>query len=244
MGLPSMLVVISDNHLESSQMIGEIGAAAYLGESKTLDELGTAQVIYDLMGDVHTRQRMASIGRAIIDGRGTERVIECLLSQTDVPRLRPAETEDSFFFWQWANDPHVRANSFRSDPIPWETHQNWFARKLASEQTRIWVLEHRGIAIAHIRYEITADLEAEISYTVAPGYRGRGWGTRILELSVTRACQELGIHRVTGITFTANTASIRAFEKAGFSHKSEFEMSNRMCFLFERVCTSDRAIYN
>ena len=47
-------------------------------------------------------------------------------------KLRKVTQEDCELLWQWANDPIVRAASFRSDSILWEDHFEWFNKKLHS----------------------------------------------------------------------------------------------------------------
>lgn len=39
--------------------------------------------------------------------------------------LRKAEQSDMDLLFEWANDPAVRKNSFRSDPIPYADHVKW-----------------------------------------------------------------------------------------------------------------------
>jgi UDP-2,4-diacetamido-2,4,6-trideoxy-beta-L-altropyranose hydrolase len=36
--------------------------------------------------------------------------------------LKRATQEDCRLIWKWANDPDVRAASFSSKPIPYDTH--------------------------------------------------------------------------------------------------------------------------
>jgi len=50
------------------------------------------------------------------------------------------------------------------------------------------------------------------------------------------ACRELGVQRLQGITFAANTASVRAFLKAGYRQVEERCMNGRACLIFARTC--------
>ena len=149
--------------------------------------------------------------------------------------LRRAAPADALDFLRIANDPGVRANAFNPDPIPMESHLRWYGRKLESAETAIWVIELAGVVAAHVRYDRMEDgATAEIGYAVASAFRGMGLGTRILELTWRMACQVLGVGAVRGVVIQGNTASVRAFEKAGFRAAGETEMQGRVCLAFER----------
>jgi UDP-2,4-diacetamido-2,4,6-trideoxy-beta-L-altropyranose hydrolase len=148
---------------------------------------------------------------------------------------RRARAEDAPALWRIANDPGVRANSFRQDPIPYEEHLQWFAAKLASPACSFWVLDHGAEIVAQIRYERAEDGAAELHFAVDPEFRGRGVGTLALEATAEGACRDLDARRVRGVVFAVNAASRRAFEKAGFSLVDCREIDGRECVVFERI---------
>ena len=67
--------------------------------------------------------------------------------------IRLAEIHDALLLWKWANDPITRRNSFNSEPIPWNMHQNWYVKKLLSLDCRLWIMEFQKIAVGQIRYD-------------------------------------------------------------------------------------------
>jgi RimJ/RimL family protein N-acetyltransferase len=180
---------------------------------------------------------MSAIGRVVVDGYGAERVVTLLSrlnddSSGEAMQLRPATQEDAGLLWQWANDPLTRANSFHGEAIPWSQHIDWYAAKLRATETRIWILEYRQIPVGQIRYDRIAPALAQISYVVAPGWRGRGIGTQLLTRSSPLACSELGVRRLQGITFAANIASAQAFRRAGYQIVKEEHIEGRPCLVF------------
>jgi RimJ/RimL family protein N-acetyltransferase len=149
-------------------------------------------------------------------------------------RIRHAAMADASLLWQWANDLVTRANSLNSEPIPWAVHQNWYAKKLASKDCRLWIMERGEFPVGQIRYDrISAD-GAEISLSVAPPMRGRGLGTLLLKMTLPLVACELGVNWVRGIALCENTASHRAFEKASFTVAERRLIDDRECLVFQR----------
>jgi RimJ/RimL family protein N-acetyltransferase len=132
------------------------------------------------------------------------------------PTVRTASEADAELLWTWANDADTRRWSFDSDPIPWETHITWLARKLADPATRIFVVGEGATPKAAVRFEAGDDDVAVVSIVVDPRERGRGWGTTALRVSCPAAVRDLGLKRVDASIKPGNKASIRAFERAGF----------------------------
>lgn len=58
--------------------------------------------------------------------------------------------------------------------------------------------------------------EVEVGYSVAPGWRGRGYATELVAALVKRAQADPRVRRIVAHTTEANAASRRTLEKAGF----------------------------
>ncbi len=136
--------------------------------------------------------------------------------------LRPVRREDSRLLWTWANDPTVRAVSFSSDAIPWETHEAWFERKLRDDRCRILVAESEdGSPLGVVRFEATTPDQAVISVSLDQSRRNAGLGTRLLELGVDEYFRSEPVDVIDALIKVDNIASRRAFEKAGFAFVRE-----------------------
>lgn len=104
----------------------------------------------------------------------------------------------------WRNDPVTRAMSQTHDSIDLATHAAWLRRRLSQADPGLYVVERGGIAVGTIRID-----SEEISYTVAPAFRGQGLGTAMLTLAHEKfGAKQARIRR-------DNLASQRAAEKAG-----------------------------
>ncbi|MEO1518362.1 MAG: GNAT family N-acetyltransferase [Bacteroidota bacterium] len=148
-------------------------------------------------------------------------------------QLRKATTTDAMLYYNWANDEAVRKNSLRQNRIEWEHHRNWFAQKLQSEQSYLYILEEEGIPVGQIRYDI-ADGEAIIGFSIDRAWRGQGMGKAILQKSIPMFQQEIR-DRVQGLKAVVkhnNIASLKVFESLGFSHSKDIEVAQQACTVF------------
>lgn len=129
--------------------------------------------------------------------------------------LRRAEAADARFMWEVNNHPTARAESISTNPIPWETHEAWFARKLADPSALVFIGLVDGKRAGVVRFDIH-DGEGTISIAVSPAHRGHGVGSAL----IARATDALLSERpaVTPIAWVRrrNEASLRAFARAGY----------------------------
>jgi len=73
------------------------------------------------------------------------------------------------------------------------------------------------VAVGQIRYDKVEDSEvAEISFSIADGFRGLGLGSRMLQMTLNRASDELAVAEIRALVIDGNVGSKRAFLKCGF----------------------------
>ena len=123
MGVPTLLIELADNQARVASQMQTLGVAKSLGKASDRSKDTFRSLFKELIESREMRSRMSERGRALVDGYGASRVCSFL---DDAVRLRRAEANDSRMIWSWANDPLTRAVSFSSDPIPWESHVEWF----------------------------------------------------------------------------------------------------------------------
>lgn len=153
--------------------------------------------------------------------------------------LRRADREDVELFFKWVNEPAVRENSFNTEPIPWESHQKWFEKVLANDGVRIYVLMQENLPVGQVRL-VFEDSKWQISYSIAPAYRGQGYGKIILQL----AENELIKDGHAGATLFAevkanNIASQRIFTRLGYR---EVECKRSNAHAYDKVVRTN--LYN
>lgn len=234
-GLPALLITIAENHAAIVTRLGELGAMISLGWAQDLSMTALAAQVQALAQDQTRRAEMRQLQQMMVDGQGAKRVAQILQTEKPEAVIRPAQLEDAYLVWEWANDPVTRANSFNAQPIPWSAHFPWWQHKLAAAAARIWLLEYHHVPVALIRYDRKNDTTATISFQVAPGYRGRGFGTQILAMTGDWARQALGVTTLEGMTFTHNMASIRSFQKNGYKQAQGAIIAEHPTYIFTQT---------
>lgn len=143
--------------------------------------------------------------------------------------LRKATSEDMKMLFDWANDEDVRRNSFNSNKITWEEHKVWFERLMKDENQYQYILMVDNIPAGQIRLNCV-DGKAEIGYSIAPKYRGRGLGTKIIELAKEETEANIKeINMLVAKVKPENAASEKCFERCHFLNKYnyyELELTN------------------
>src|SRR5260370_26493939 len=152
-------------------------------------------------------------------------------------KIRRANSRDTLTLWRLANDPMVRMSSFSPDFIPLDDHTAWLKSKLVSSECCIWILELGGEIAAQIRYDRVDGTVAEIDFSVAPEFRGRGLGTKALTLTCGVASEELGASRVRAADHNQNITPARAFLTPGIAEVKKCWENDQYCTIFERDCS-------
>lgn len=127
---------------------------------------------------------------------------------------RKAMEEDVMQVFDWSNDPLSRVNSYFSDPIPLETHKNWFAERLKDSSSIIYIAEVNKVPAGMIRYSL-GENNAVVGILIGEKFRGQGLATDFL-LGTAKLYFKENKLPVFAYIKVQNKASVRSFEKAGY----------------------------
>lgn len=131
--------------------------------------------------------------------------------------LRKAEKDDMDLLFKWANDSVVRSNSFNTNPIPYENHVRWFKKMMEDDTVLQFILMDDDTPVGQIRLNIDGK-NAEIGYSIASEFRGKGYGHRILQLVAEEVkTNHPEIRSLIAKVKPENTASNKLFVKEGYS---------------------------
>lgn len=216
MGLPSVVLILSDNQQRIAESLGARGVAVNLGWHHHLRPTKIAEAIAGLLRARRMRVDMARRSQQLVDGEGIARVLMHLRGEK--LWLRRVREDDCKLLWEWANDPEVRAASFSMDPIPWEEHLEWFSRKLHDPNCLIFIaLDDQDNPVGQVRFDVDETGEAEIDVSIDKSKRGSGYGSLLIRRALEEIFRVRPIRTVHAFVKLNNERSVRAFEKANFT---------------------------
>jgi UDP-2,4-diacetamido-2,4,6-trideoxy-beta-L-altropyranose hydrolase len=217
LGLPSLIVTFADNQTPIADELQRRGLARWLGASPDVDAAAFARALEPIVSeglDPEWSRRSA----AEVDGRGTLRVCDLMTASSATNlRVRPVAADDESLLLEWANDPVTRRSAFAPEPISSATHHAWFHGRLRELDTcRFYIVEtDAGMPIGQVRFQ-QHEGRWELHYAVAPAFRSRGLGGRVLDAALRAFRNSGAAATVFGQVQLANERSRRIFEGLGF----------------------------
>jgi UDP-2,4-diacetamido-2,4,6-trideoxy-beta-L-altropyranose hydrolase len=159
----------------------------------------------------------------VFDGGVNKRFIKLfdeLQIQQDVHFIKAAAGHLHTTF-EWASDATVRAYSFNQNPIVFEEHQNWYLKKIQQPDCIYLLGKWQNEIVGSLRFDITRT-DALISYLVSPKHHGKGLGRILLAKGLDYlATHNNEVTTATGFVLPQNIASVKVFERLGFSQSNE-----------------------
>lgn len=151
----------------------------------------------------------------------------------DSLELRKASFEDVRMLWEWANDAETRAASFDTRPIAWESHVAWLKKKLADPNCLLLVSVVKGEPVGLVRFDIDGRT-AELSVSVGPAFRGRGYGLAMVRRAVEEVFSTTDVACVDAFVRPHNARSIALFSAAGFEQVGHTSRRGHAALCFRR----------
>lgn len=132
--------------------------------------------------------------------------------------FRKANENDMLLYFNWANDSSVRENSYQTNSITLEDHQNWFFNKIKDENCFMFIFEnHFGDSVGQIRIQKSNYNTALIGISNDIKHRGKGYASKMIKLASDSFLKENPNSVISAYIKIENVASKKAFEKAGFT---------------------------
>jgi len=94
--------------------------------------------------------------------------------------LRSVTRKDLDLLLAWRNDPETRANSNHHDIITIEEHTAWFNK--FEPKRYLYIAEVQGTPVGTCRADYLGNNTYELSWTIAPEHRRKGYGSEMVEL--------------------------------------------------------------
>lgn len=145
-------------------------------------------------------------------------------------KLRKANAGDLDFLFRLRNEEAVRKASFDSDPISLETHKKWLEKTFAHSDRVLFIAEENCLRAAQVRFDWLSDIEAEVSIAVTKKFRGRGYGSEILQKASAIFLEKFPkCRKIYAYIKANNQASFNSFEKAGYLFQKATERKGQKC---------------
>lgn len=131
--------------------------------------------------------------------------------------FRKPTIKDLVTYFKWVNDPLVREQSYNSELISLESHQNWFKNAIESQQNFMCIFQDfNNENIGQVRIQKQKVDEALISVSIDAAHRSKGYAKEM----IIKATDSFLMNNV-GVTINAyikldNLSSKFSFEKAGY----------------------------
>lgn len=191
-GLPRIVVVIAENQRSIAQNLEESGIALNLGDSVSLNTDRIACALATMLESPRSMSQASRKAIALIDGNGANRIVQHLMGSSATSlttpsslsransglKFRKAKMSDWATLLNWRNDAASRQFSRNHDRVSAPTHRAWLRACLRNCHRRLLIAEIGGELVGTVR--IDYEDPAEISWTVAPHARGRGFGKLIV----------------------------------------------------------------
>lgn len=131
--------------------------------------------------------------------------------------FRKADENDMQLYFNWTNDASVRENSFQSEPISLESHQNWFYQKIKDDSCYMLVFQnHIGTPIGQVRIQKQNETNAVIGISNDANHRGKGYASQMIQMASEEFLKQNPQICISAYIKIENRASEKAFEKAGY----------------------------
>ncbi|CAM4139489.1 UDP-2,4-diacetamido-2,4,6-trideoxy-beta-L-altropyranose hydrolase [Zobellia nedashkovskayae] len=165
----------------------------------------------------------------LFDGKSDIRILG-LINSLNIS-FRKAVKTDLELTYEWSNDELVRKNSFNSEQISLDDHSNWFMKKIIDNDNLFLIVQVNEVPAGVVRYELKGE-NAVVGVSIQNEFRGQGLATEFLIKSA-----ELYFSKYDKPIFAfikkRNGASIKAFEKAGYSLIGEKLIMKEASFVYK-----------
>jgi len=145
--------------------------------------------------------------------------------------IRKPTIDDMELYFDWANDPDVREQSYNSNPINLTNHKKWFESALKNEACFMYVFQNADKEdVGQVRIQKQNDKEALIGISIASKRRGKGYAKEMLLLATDSFLEANKGFLLNAYIKESNLSSKFSFENAGFKFSDMVDYENFRSF--------------
>jgi UDP-2,4-diacetamido-2,4,6-trideoxy-beta-L-altropyranose hydrolase len=231
-GLPSIVVSIAENQSPACRSLAQEGLIEYVGHHDAVQVSDLISALRRVLARPDALAEMSSRGQFAVDGWGARRIVEFVHpTAKDSLGIRPANPEDVHQYFLWANDADVRAHSIHIEPFSIEDHRKWFAHRLVSPDSHLYVMQAGDLPVGQIRFDREGN-EERIDYSIDKCFRGRGWAYRLAALGMSQVPPREGMVFRAEVK-ASNLPSLTVFSRLGFTETKSEHINGLRIFRFD-----------
>lgn len=225
---PTLAIAIADNQLAVLPELARLGAVEWVRDAQAI-----GPSVRELVASPRRRLQLVRATEGLVDGLGSARVAAVLSLIADPAlRFRAADPGDEALVLDWANDPDVRRQGFKTGVITPREHHVWFGQHFGNDDARMFIATSRaGTPVGQVRFA-RSEGRWVIGYLLDRAFRGCGLARPLLSGGMAALKQLDPAARFDAWVKPDNGASLRAFRGLGFTERRA-ERDGIQCHRFE-----------
>lgn len=228
LGLPSIILVLSDNQRSGAKALAQGNCAVVIERIEQL-----APELIKLLSDKFSVNSLSQKSAELVDGLGKDKVMFRLMGEDDPYTLRFMQISDLDMVRSWRNHPSVRDYMFQQYEIGAEEHRQWFDRKNQDENDFLLIFEKDREPIGFLHLAIKSFDTVEWGFYLAPTMQG-GLGNIFGQKAVEYCFHTLKAKFIHGEVLMDNVRSQRFHEKLGFIKEKDGQKRNSYYYVLDR----------
>jgi spore coat polysaccharide biosynthesis predicted glycosyltransferase SpsG/RimJ/RimL family protein N-acetyltransferase len=217
---PFIPIKVIENQENNIQSLLKYNPEQIVLKYNDLDFLSSLNNALEIYNDVEYRKNYNRKYTNLVDGYGSNRIVDYLLKDTKKEHkiyLRKVKSEDIKEVFELSNHDYVRRYSINKDKIKWTDHVKWFNLVIKDKNTIFYVVTDENESfLGQIRYKI-AQNTATVSISLSEKLRGKGLSKEILSKSIRKIFEEVqSVKDIIAFVSEDNVASKKIFEGLNF----------------------------
>lgn len=150
--------------------------------------------------------------------------------------IRRATKQDCELYYQWANDPLVRSQSYSTAVIDYSAHTKWFNERINDPNFCFYIFQTEDQQIiGQVRITKSNDNIAIVGVSIDSTHRGNSYAAQILELASNIFLTENPKYLLYAYIKSSNEASIHSFIKANFVFEKKMAYQGEPSILYKKT---------
>lgn len=218
--LPSIVFLVSDNQKIIIDDLKKRNLIIFAGEEKKFNSKKFEKLMDKSIINYEKNFKIIEYGKLMVDGNGSQRVMEIFFpSKNQTLRIKKADHNDLYTYYNWVNDKDVIKYSFTKKFISFDDHKKWFLNQLKfSKKNYLYIFYLKQLPIGQVRINCSNKI-CKIDYSVDKDFRSRGFAfqmiSKIIKMRIFNHKQFVAEVKKN------NIPSIKVFKKLGFKYFSK-----------------------